>query len=132
MRTLILLSLLLISKIGYAQLPPTDTTEVFTIVEQLPSFPGGESAMMEFVYKNIHYPQHEMESGIQGTVFLQFVINREGHIENVKVLKGIPGGPGCDNEAVRVIKQMPQWIPGKQGGKAVSVAYNLPVRFILK
>ena len=107
-----------------------ESQEVFTIVEQMPSFPGGEQKMMEFVAKNIQYPQEAMESGIQGRVFVGFVVEPDGSVSNVKVLRSIGGG--CDEEAVRVIKMMPKWNPGKQRGKAVRVSYLIPVSFKLQ
>ena len=104
--------------------------EVFTIVEQMPSFPGGDQKMYEYLSKNIKYPQIARESGIQGRVFVNFVVEPDGSVSNVKVLRGIGGG--CDEEAMRVVKAMPKWTPGKQRGKAVRVSYTLPVVFKLQ
>jgi periplasmic protein TonB len=104
--------------------------EIFTIVEEQPSFPGGEEALMEFLGKNIAYPPMAKESGIQGTVFVTFVVEPDGSVTNVKTLRGIGGG--CDEEAIRVVKNMPKWKPGKQRGKPVRVQFNLPIRFILQ
>jgi protein TonB len=104
--------------------------EVFTIVEQMPSFPGGDQKMYEYLGKNIKYPQIARESGIQGRVFVNFVVEPDGSVSNVKVLRGIGGG--CDEEAMRVVKGMPKWTPGKQRGKAVRVSYTLPVVFKLQ
>jgi len=104
--------------------------EIFTIVEEQPGFPGGESALMEYLKNNIKYPQLARESNIQGTVFVTFVVEPNGGISNVKVLRGIGGG--CDDEAMRVVKNMPSWSPGKQRGKPVRVQFNLPIRFILQ
>lgn len=104
--------------------------EIFTIVEEQPSFPGGEAALFEYLKKNIVYPTIAKESGIQGTVFVQFVVEPDGSVSNVKVLRGIGGG--CDEEAVRVVKSMPRWNPGKQRGKPVRVYFNLPIRFVLQ
>ncbi|KAF5057225.1 hypothetical protein DSECCO2_358980 [anaerobic digester metagenome] len=103
--------------------------EIFTIVEEQPGFPGGESSLMEYLKNNIKYPQLARESNIQGTVFVTFVVEPNGSISNVKVLRGIGGG--CDEEATRVVKNMPSWTPGKQRGKPVRVQFNLPIRFIL-
>lgn len=103
--------------------------EIFTIVEEQPGFPGGEAALMEYLKNNIKYPQLARESNIQGTVFVTFVVEPNGSISNVKVLRGIGGG--CDDEAIRVVKNMPSWSPGKQRGKPVRVQFNLPIRFIL-
>lgn len=104
--------------------------EIFTIVETMPSFPGGEAKMFEYLGKNTRYPTLAKESGIQGMVVLTFVVEKSGEISDVKVLRGIGGG--CDEEAIRVVKSMPKWAPGKQRGKPVKVQYNLPYRFILQ
>lgn len=104
--------------------------EVFTIVEEMPSFPGGEAKLFEYLGKNIKYPQIAKEAGISGVVYVNFVVGPQGNISDVKVLRGIGGG--CDEEAVRVVKNMPNWKPGKQRGKPVKVSYNLPIRFSLK
>lgn len=104
--------------------------EVFTIVEEMPSFPGGEAKLFEYLGKNIKYPQIAKEAGISGVVYVNFVVGSNGNITDVKVLRGIGGG--CDEEAVRVVKNMPKWKPGKQRGKPVKVSYNLPIRFSLK
>jgi protein TonB len=85
---------------------------------------------MSFLAKNIIYPKIAKENNIQGKVICSFVVNKLGHIENVKVERGIGGG--CNEEALRVLKSMPDWIPGKQNGQPVSVRYNIPVKFILK
>ncbi|MPM01267.1 hypothetical protein SDC9_47506 [bioreactor metagenome] len=85
---------------------------------------------MDFLRNNIKYPQGARESGIQGTVFLTFVIEPDGKLSNIKVLRGIGGG--CDEEAIRIISLMPPWKPGKQFGKPVRVQFNLPIRFLLQ
>ena len=104
--------------------------EIFQIVEEMPSFPGGEAKLMEYVAKNIKYPQIARETGIQGRVFVGVVVEPDGSISNVKLLRGIGGG--CDEEAMRVIKSLPKWKPGKQRGKAVRVSYQIPVFFKLQ
>ncbi len=103
--------------------------EIFMVVEEAPVFPGGEEARIRFLQENIRYPQLARESSIQGTVYVTFVVELNGAINDVRVLRGIGGG--CDEEAVRVIKAMPKWIPGKQRGKPVRVQFNMPVKFIL-
>ena len=105
-------------------------TEIFQIVEEMPSFPGGEGKLMEYVAKNIKYPQIARETGIQGRVFVGFVVEPDGSISNVKLLRGIGGG--CDEEAMRVIKSLPKWKPGKQRGKPVRVSSQIPVFFKLQ
>jgi protein TonB len=104
--------------------------QIFTIVEEMPSFPGGEAALMKFLGNNIKYPAIAKDAGIQGTVFVTFVVDEDGNVKDVKVLRSIGGG--CDEEAIRVVQSMPKWKPGKQRGKAVKVQYNLPIRFTLK
>ncbi len=107
-----------------------DETEIFTVVESMPEFPGGAGEMMTFIAKNVKYPSMARESGIQGRVFVNFVVEPNGSVSNGKVLRGIGGG--CDEEAIRVVQSMPKWTPGKQRGKAVRVSFNLPVRFTLQ
>lgn len=104
--------------------------EIFIVVEEMPQFPGGDKALMEFIYSNIQYPQSALERGIEGRVILRFCVNYKGGVDNVNVLKGVD--PALDNEAVRVIKLLPQWIPGKQGGKPVNVWYSMPVTFQIR
>jgi protein TonB len=104
--------------------------QIFTIVEEMPSYPGGENELFKYLGKSIKYPQMAIDAGISGVVYVTFVVGKDGKISDVKVLRGIGGG--CDEEAIRVVKAMPPWKPGKQRGKAVTVQYNLPVRFTLK
>ncbi|MFN6115165.1 MAG: energy transducer TonB [Flavobacteriales bacterium] len=99
------------------------------IAEQMPEFPGGQEAMMKFISSNINYPEDMAEAGVGGKVFIEFVVRADGPITDVRVLRGIPGGPSLDREAVRVVKAMPKWNPGKQSGKPVDVIYRLPVMF---
>jgi TonB family protein len=107
-----------------------DTSEeIFTVVEDNPSFPDGVEAMYAYIGKNLKYPKEAKENGIQGRVVVQFIVNEDGSISNVKVLKDIGGG--CGEEAARVVKAMPNWKPGTQRGKAVKVRYNLPFKFEL-
>jgi len=104
--------------------------EIFTVVESMPEFPGGTGELYKYLSNSIKYPPLAKESGIQGRVFVNFVVEPDGSISNVKVLRGIGGG--CDEEAVRVVENMPSWKPGKQRGKAVRVSYNLPIKFTLQ
>jgi len=103
--------------------------EIFVFVEDQPTFPGGDEARIKYLQENVHYPEMAKESGIQGTVYVTFVVEKDGRITNVKVLRGIGGG--CDEEAVRVVKNMPRWKPGKQRGRAVRAQFNMPIRFVL-
>jgi TonB family protein len=103
---------------------------IYQIVDEMPQFPGGEKAMMEYVAKNVKYPQEAKDKEIQGRVFVSFVIEKDGSVNEVKVLRSIGGG--CDEEAVRVVKAMPKWKPGKQDGKPVRVSYMMPFFFKLE
>ena len=106
--------------------------EIFTVVEEMPEFPGGAMEMMKYIQKNIQYPQMAKEAGLSGKCFLKFVVNGSGNITDVNILKGVPGCGECDREAIRVVKSMPNWKAGKQNGRAVSVFFNLPINFQLK
>jgi periplasmic protein TonB len=106
-----------------------EEVEPYRYVEQMPEFPGGDEARIKFFNKNLRYPPMARESGIQGTVYLTFVVSKTGQISNVQVIRGIGGG--CDEEAIRVLQLMPNWIPGRQNGKPVPVQFSLPLRFTL-
>ena len=107
-----------------------DKNDVYQTVEEMPQFPGGETAMMEFVAKNIVYPEEARDKEISGRVFVKFVVEKDGSISEVKVAQGIGGG--CDEEAVRVVKAMPKWKPGKQDGQPVRVSFTMPFTFKLQ
>jgi protein TonB len=102
---------------------------IFVIVESMPQFPGGEEARLTFLNENVRYPTMAREAGIQGRVFVEFVVEKDGTVTNVRVVRGIGGG--CDEEAVRVVESMPRWIPGKQRNVPVRVRFNMPIRFVL-
>jgi protein TonB len=104
--------------------------KIFTFVEQQPSFPGGESELNKFIKKNLKYPPAALRNGLEGLVVVQFVVNREGEISDVAVVKKLGGG--TDEEAMRVVKMMPKFAPAKQNGRPVSFRYTLPVRFGLQ
>lgn len=104
--------------------------EVFIIVEQMPLFPGGEEALRRYLATEVKYPVIAQENGIQGRVFVKFVIMPDGSVSNVEVAR--PFDPNLDKEAVRVVKSMPKWTPGKQRGKAVRVSYTVPINFVLQ
>ena len=104
---------------------------VFVIVESMPEFPGGQQASFKYLSENVKYPVIAQENGIQGRVICQFVVNKDGSIVDVEVVRS-GGDPSLDKEAVRVIKSMPKWKPGKQRGKAVRVKYTVPVNFKLQ
>jgi protein TonB len=104
--------------------------EIFVVVEEMPSFPGGDKALYEYLAKNIKYPAVAKDNGIEGKVYIKFVVNEDGSVSQAQVARGIGGG--CDEEALRVVKDMPKWKPGKQRGKNVKVWYTLPVYFKLQ
>ena len=104
--------------------------QIFTVVENDPEFPGGMEALYKYLAQNIKYPQLARDNNITGRVYVTFVVERDGSITGCKVLRDIGGG--CGAEAVRVVKSMPKWTPGKQRGKAVRVQFNLPVNFNLR
>lgn len=110
--------------------PKEEETKVFDVVEQMPQFPGGQQALFEYLSKNIKYPVIAEENGVQGRVIVTFVVERDGSITDVKVVKSVD--PSLDKEAQRVVKAMPHWIPGKQNGSAVRVKYTVPVTFRLQ
>ncbi|CCY81941.1 tonB protein [Prevotella sp. CAG:1185] len=112
--------------------PPKNEEEnkVFDVVEEQPSFPGGQGALMSWLHDNIKYPVVAAENGIQGKVIVQFIVGKNGSISNVKVLRSVD--PSLDKEAVRVVSNMPNWTPGKQNGASVNVRFTLPVTFRLQ
>ena len=109
---------------------PEIETKIFEVVEQMPQFPGGDAALMKFLSDNVKYPVVAQENGVQGRVVISFVVERDGSITDVKVARSVD--PSLDREAARVVKSMPNWIPGKQNGSAVRVKYNVPVSFRLQ
>jgi len=110
--------------------PAVEETKIFEVVEQMPHFNGGDAALMEFLNKNIKYPVIAEENGIQGRVVATFVVERDGSITDVKIARSVD--PSLDKEAVRVIKSMPKWVPGRQNGSPVRVKFTLPVTFRLQ
>ena len=106
-----------------------DPNKVYTIVEQQPEFEGGNGAMFKFIQKNMKYPATARRMGIEGSVFVSFVVDTEGKISEVQTVKGISAD--CDKEAIRVIQMMPRWKPGKQNGRPVKVRFVLPIKFQL-
>lgn len=107
-----------------------EETKIFTVVEQMPMYPGGNAALMGYLRDNIKYPTVAAENGVQGRVVVGFVVERDGSITDVNILRGVD--PSLDREAMRVVKSMPRWNPGKQNGSAVRVKYQVPVSFRLQ
>ena len=102
----------------------------FEIVEVMPEFVGGMEVLMNYLETEIEYPKKAEKQNIEGRVYVQFVVEKDGDISGAKVLKGI--GAGCDEEALRVVRSMPNWIPGENNGQKVRVKYTLPIKFVLK
>lgn len=119
-----------IAELEQQQVIVEEAPRVFEIVEQMPAFPGGDTEMMKWLGENLNYPVIAQEAGIQGRVVVRFVVTKTGAVDEVKVMRGFD--PACDKEAVRVVKSMPKWNPGRQNGEAVAVYYTLPVTFRLK
>jgi len=112
-----------IGSIDTLEAPPIDIAEV------MPSFPGGLSALYSYIRSQIRYPSRERDLGIEGTVYLKFVVDRNGRVSNIRVLTG--ASQGLNEEAIRCIRQMPRWTPGRQNGRRVSVYFTLPIQFLL-
>lgn len=106
-----------------------DSSEIFVVVEESPQFPGGEEGRVEYLQKNIIYPEKAEKNGIEGTVYVTFVVERDGSTSNVRILRGIGGG--CDEVALEAVRNMPDWKPGKQKGRPVRVQFNMPLKFKL-
>ena len=102
---------------------------VYDVVEVMPQYPGGQIAMLKYFMENIKYPEQAMKEGIQGRVTVSFIVEKDGRVSNVRLLRSVQSS--LDKEAVRVVKSMPKWSPGKQKGKPVRVRFNVPVMFKL-
>ena len=113
-------------------IPEDTSTYLVGGVEQMPEFPGGEDALLRFIAQNTNYPREFVSDGIDGTVYMQFVVNRAGKVEDISVLRGIRASKKFENEAARVLAAMPDWKPAKQNGHTVNVLFTLPIRFVLK
>ncbi len=111
----------------------TDTTKILesplTIAENMPKFKGGEIEMIKFIQKNLQYPKKEKEEGITGTCYVTFIVEKDGSLSNIKILRGITSCEACNKEALKVVSIMPNWIPGNHKGRNVRCAYNLPIKF---
>lgn len=121
-------NLLLVKK----EMPKTLDSEeqIFFIVEDMPEFPGGEMALRTFIANNIEYPAIAQENGIQGRVYVTFVVTKDGSVANASIARGVD--PSLDKEALRVVNNLPKWTPGKQRGQMVNVSYTVPINFALQ
>ena len=126
----VLALLLMVNTNAMAQSKKIANDKVLEKAEVMPQFPGGDQAMMKFVSENVQYPEEAKEKEISGRVFVSFIVEKDGSIGETEVVKGIGGG--CDEEAVRVVKAMPKWKPGKEKGKPVRVSYMMPIFFKLQ
>ena len=111
----------------FAQNANEDTNKVYEVVEQMPSFTGGKNALMQFLANNVKYPTVAAENGVQGRVLVNFIVERDGSLSNVKIERSVD--PALDKEAVRVVKAMPKWQPGKQKGSTIRVKFKVPITF---
>ena len=107
-----------------------EDTQVFFIVEEMPEFPGGELALRKYIGNSIKYPVIAQENGIQGKVYVTFVVGKDGSVSNASIARGVD--PSLDKEALRVVNSLPKWKPGKQRGKPVNVSYTVPINFVLQ
>ena len=112
-----------------AQQTDTPCGKVYQVVEQMPQFPGGQAAMMKFIADSLRYPSVVCTGGVEGRIVVRFVVDCKGNIVNPLVVRSVD--PLLDREAIRLVKSMPKWIPGRQNGKPVCVIYNVPIRFKL-
>lgn len=127
---IITITLCLISSKNFAQVAIDTTGEIIMYAEVMPQFNEGEEEMYKFISTNLNYPILAKENGIEGKVIVRFVVEKNGSLSNIEILKKV--GWGCDEEAMKLIKKMPNWIPGKMNGKPVRTYYTLPIVFSLK
>ena len=131
-RFLLLLSAIFLTNIAFCQneVKVSDDDAIFFVVEVQPEFPGGLDSMYAYIVKNLKYPEAAKEKGIEGRVFVSFIIEKDGSISNILIKRAIGGG--CDEAAKEVVEKMPKWKPGTQRGKPVRVQFNLPIKFELE
>ncbi len=110
---------------------PSSGDEVFVTVDEMPEFPGGDDALIEYLGKNIKYPEVERKKNLSGVVYVYFIVDKEGKVKDPKVVRGVKDAPALDAEALRVVKEMPNWKPGKQNDKPAAVQFTLPIKFVL-
>ncbi len=103
--------------------------KIFDVVEQPPSFPGGQAALMSYLSKSVKYPEEALKDNVQGRVIVGFIVEKDGSVSNAKIIRGVDSA--LDKEAIRIVMSMPKWTPGRQNGKNVRTKYNVPVNFKL-
>lgn len=130
MKNIFFLIALLISTISFGQTDSIQKEKALVVVEKMPEFKGGDNARNKFIQKNIKYPQEAYKAKIGGTSYINFIVEKDGSLSEIRVLKGVKDCPACDAEAIRVIGLMPKWIPGEQGGRVVRTMFNIPIKFV--
>ena len=130
MKTTLFLFLLTFTVAFAASAQDTEKGKVYSEVEVMPQYPGGQEALFKFISENVTYPQNAHKNNIEGKVFVQFIVDKKGAVTNAKVVRGVD--PDLDKEALRVINLMEKWTPGKNKGKTVKVKYTIPINFALK
>lgn len=125
------LSSVVIAQTNHEEILPPAEKVIIADQEEMPQYPGGDKALFEFIKNNIQYPKEAKKIGLEGKVYVKFVIDVTGSVSNVELAKGIENGKQLEEEAIRVVKLMPKWTAGMQGGKPVSVAFTLPISFYL-
>lgn len=133
---LLICVILLASGAVFSQTPSIETVKVpepviYDVVDEPADFPGGSEALKKYIADNLKYPEVAKKNGLQGKCYLQFIVSMDGYVSNVKLKKGVPDCPECDAEAIRLVKRMPKWIPGKVNGKNVHSTFSLPIFFKL-
>jgi protein TonB len=118
-----------IAVVGYGE-QTTKQDSIFYIVEVMPEFPGGDSELRKFISRSVQYPEVAKQNGIQGKVYVTFVVEKDGSVARMKVARGVD--PSLDKEALRVVSSLPKWTPGKLKGRAVAVSYTVPISFVLQ
>ncbi len=103
--------------------------KIFDVVEQPPSFPGGQAALMSYLSKNVKYPEEALKNNVQGRVIVGFIVEKDGSVSNAKIIRSVDSA--LDKEAIRIVMSMPKWTPGRQNGRNVRTKYNVPVNFKL-
>ena len=103
--------------------------KIFDVVEQPPSFPGGQAALLSYLSKNVKYPEEALKDNVQGRVIVGFIVEKDGSVSNAKIIRGVDSA--LDKEAIRIVMSMPKWTPGRQNGRNVRTKYNVPVNFKL-
>ena len=130
-KVILILNLLWVTAFGVAQ-ESDSTHQVLIVAEQMPSFVGGEKALSKYIASNINYPQKELEAKIEGTVYVTFIVQKDGKVSDVEIMSSVENGKNLDKEAIRIMNEMPLWTPGMQEEVPVAVRFNLSIPFNIK